>query len=163
MAKRRINPKLTLEQELCSKLTHSTSSRNGRYRELRGFWSLGTRLAQTKIVLPKSIRELRQHPPRVYCSEPYIKIGDEWHNSNRTGLCYVIDLEWKKYMGWLGKDRESVIKEASEWIAIASINLISRHRVATKKGLTRWPDEWKYWEHGTDGYEQYKKENPQGY
>lgn len=159
MAKRRRIPALTFEQELRSILINPTNCENVSQQTLKGSLNLGTRTALVKIILPKSLRELRRKPPNVFCSESYMKLGDEWHNSTNTGLCYVIDLEWRKYMGWIGKKNDSVIKESVNWLVAASINLISRHRVATKKGYTRWPEKWNFWEHGTAGYEQYKKEN----
>lgn len=159
MAKRRNRPTLTFEKELTSKLINTTSTTEFKQTILEGHLAIGTRVAKIKIILPKNIQELRVKPPSVFCSEPFIRYGEEWHNSDKSGLCYVIDLEWQEYMGWLGKDREQVIKEAARWLIIASQNLIIRHRVASKRGYLNWPEKWKYWEHGSVGYEQYKKEN----
>jgi len=105
---------------------------------------------------------LKNHIPRVFCHEPWMKTGDEWHNSTGSGLCWALEQEWLAAQSWTGKSLQLVTEEGVRWLVNDAGNLIARHWVAAQMGATKWSSDWDYWKHGHDGVVQYQKENNSG-
>ena len=158
MATRRKKIIQSFETQLLSRLRQGHLVKGKDFNKITGDISLGTRRAKIEIVVSHSLNKIFKKPPPARCLEDYMKDGEEWHNCEKTGMCYVLAAEWEEYLNWKDKKYEDRIKEAVDWLIAGVTNLICRHRIATKRGYTEWPDDWNFWKHGSDGYEQYLAE-----
>lgn len=134
-------------------LSHS----KGRYYKVVGQLEATATFARIEILVPWSFSKLKSEPPEVLCSEPWMKMGSDWHNG-KTGMCWVIPNEWQDAMNWPGKPVSSIITEGRDWLLRNVRLLIDRHHYAHLKGLTEWPREWPAWGHGRDGVMEYQAE-----
>jgi hypothetical protein len=96
-------------------------------------------------------------PPVVYCMEPWLKNGAEWH-ADRTGLlCWEQNLNWKDSI--LLVIQEATIGNAAEygttWLIRSVRNLLNRHLFAYRAGIESWRKEWDYWAHEQAGETRY--------
>jgi hypothetical protein len=98
-----------------------------------------------------------EKPPVVWCKEPWVKHGAQWH-IDRTGL-----LCWEQYLNWRDSIR-SVIEEATignaaeygtTWLIRSIRSLLNRHLFAHRAGIEAWRKEWDYWAHEQAGEKQY--------
>lgn len=122
---------------------------------LRGRLDVGAVLATIKVLVPIRFGDLKKQPPRVFCSEPWMKQGADWHNND--SVCWVIPNEWKDAMNWDGKPVADIMAEGLAWFLEGVRCLLSRHYHAHLEGIETWPPEWLAWGHGPAGVKEYKQ------
>lgn len=127
------------------------------YYRVTGRLDTGVVLASVEIRVWQDFAMLAQVPPSVWCREPWMRTGPDWHNSNTCGLCWVLGKAWCDVMSWEGKRALSVIQEGRNWLLNDVRSLIDRHYIASLEGLTSWPEEWPFWAHGDAGVREYER------
>jgi len=75
----------------------------------------------------ESSDQLKQCPPAVWCNEPWMRDDDDWHNNHGTGICWVLEDEWRDAMSWKGKRTIAILEERRDWFMNAVPCLINRH------------------------------------
>jgi hypothetical protein len=113
-------------------------------------------LASVVIIVPKRFKNLKASPPTVFCTEPWMRTGPDWHNG--PPLCWVLPDEWHDVMNWKGKPAAAILSEGRQWLLNAVSNLVNRHYVAHRENLAEWPAEWTFWNHYDAGVQDYKRE-----
>lgn len=113
-------------------------------------------LASVSIRIPWRFRDVKRHPPRVCCLEPWMKTGADWHNFE--ALCWTLPELWRDRMAIRRKTVASIMTEGCEWMRNNVSLLIARHYYAHLQGITDWPAEWEAWGHGRKGVAEYKRE-----
>jgi hypothetical protein len=114
-------------------------------------------LARLDIRVPQNFDRVLEIPPMVFCREPWMRTGVEWHNDSRTGMCWVLEAEWRDVWGAVGRSERESAEAAARWLINNVTSLISRHHYASLEGLKRWPKEWEAWGHYDAGIEEYER------
>ena len=130
----------------------------GPYYRLVGRLDTGVLLAKIEIRVWQDFNVLKEYPPPVWCHEPWMREGADWHNSRVSGMCWVLQEAWNDGMNWKGKRASAILEEGREWLLNDVRCLINRHYTAYRDGLTKWPKEWPYWDHETRGVEEYERQ-----
>jgi len=131
---------------------------NGLYHQLTGRFDIGAIYVSIKIIILWSFHDVKMNPPNVWCNEPWMKIGADWHNDSKNGMCWVLRQEWCDAMNWENKAVPTIIDEGQNWLLKSICCLINRHYFAHKYNLTAWPKKWDYWGHSDKGARQYERE-----
>lgn len=134
----------------------TVSQVRGRYYRAMGRLDTGVVVVGVEIAIPWLFRELKRHPPVVWCSEPWMKTGADWHNG--PPMCWVLPDEWRDAMSWKGKPVKAIWEEGQRWLINGVRCLVNRHYAAHLEGLTTWPAEWAFWSHHGDGIRDYERE-----
>lgn len=121
-----------------------------------GRLDVGSVIADIAVAVPERFDDLKKKPPLVFCSEPWVKKGAEWHNLG--SLCWVIPNEWEDVMNWKDKPVTDIMTEGVAWFLNGVRSLLSRHYYAHLAGIETWPAEWIAWAHGEAGVREYKQE-----
>lgn len=129
----------------------------GRHYRVTGNLDVPSALARVKVEVPLFFSELKRDPPSVWCLEKWMRNDPNWHNSNQTGMCWVLNDEWRDVMGCQGKSWKSVVDDGVRWLVNNSTNLISRHHLGDLEGIDDWPEEWEAWGHNEEGPRQYER------
>jgi hypothetical protein len=97
-------------------------------------------------------------PPRVFCRESWMREDVEWHNDRETGMCWVLENEWRDILGPQGRWPGDIVRIGNMWLLNNVKSLISRHHYAHLAGLKHWLKEWDAWPHYDKGVQQYERE-----
>ena len=111
-----------------------------------------------EVRIPWHFRDAKREPPEMWCHEPWMRTGAEWHNSASLGLCWVVDPQWRDAMNWRGKGERQVIEEGCRWLLAHATSLINRHYEAHLTGRERWNPAWDAWPHNIEGFQAYERE-----
>lgn len=130
--------------------------RRGQCYVVEGKLDIGAVNAQLTIAVPWFFKELKRSPPDVYCREPWIRTGKDWHN--RPPMCWVLGQLWRDAMSWKGKPVESIMTEGRQMLLCGVRNLVNRHYFAHLENLDSWQDEWDSWGHFDAGTREYERE-----
>lgn len=117
------------------------------------------KIVPVEIWVPCDLAVLKSVPPPVWCREEWMRDEPEWHNSARTGMCWVLQEQWRDGLDWSGKALPAVLQEARMWMFSAVRQLISRHYYGHLKALKTWPKEWDSWGHYQAGAKEYRRES----
>jgi hypothetical protein len=115
-------------------------------------------LARVEIWVSRAFEEVLQEPPAVWCREPWMRDEPDWHNGRLTGMCWVLENEWRDHLGGDDKRPRDIIRVASAWLLNNVKSLVSRHHYAHLAALKSWPKEWDAWPHHHAGAKQYERE-----
>jgi len=99
-------------------------------------------------------------PPRIICSEKWLRRESDWHIYENGELCYVLPDEWKDTIQE-NITRHGVryaIEMGTVWCYDNVVDLLNKHWIAYCDGLITWPQAWPAWKHGEDGIKQYECE-----
>ena len=121
-----------------------------------GRLDVGSVIAEIVVTVPGRFSDLKKKPPEVFCSDPWVKKGADWHNLG--SLCWVIPNEWEDRMNWKGKPVADIMTEGVAWFLNGVRSLLSRHYYAHLTGIETWPAEWTAWAHGDEGVREYRQE-----
>ena len=145
-------------QRLCASLRNGTISvAEGADYQVTGELGPKYLFAPIEVRVPFDFAVLRQIPPRVWCRKFWMRDDTDWHNRVNSGMCWVLEEEWRDAMGWDGKPPHAVIEEGNRWLVEAVGLLVVRHFVGHAKGFTEWPRQWKAWAHFGEGAREYEK------
>lgn len=61
-----------------------------------GRLDVGPVLATVRIFVPWRFRGVKRRPPTVYCVEPWMRTGSDWHNA--PPLCWTLPELWRDCM-----------------------------------------------------------------
>ena len=122
---------------------------------VRGHLDVGAVVASIVVYVPERFEHFKKRPPRVVCSEPWVKQGADWHNNGY--LCWVIPDEWKDAMNWKGKPVADIMAEGLAWFLGGVRCLLSRHYYAHLEGIETWLPEWPAWGHDDAGVREYRQ------
>lgn len=131
----------------------SISPVTGKWYRVAGRLDAPAVLAPIVVHVPWSFRDLKRKGPIAACYEPWMKTGSEWHNG--PPMCWTLVDVWRHMMAWKGKPARAIVDEGCEWFVNDVTSLINRHYDAHLRGLTNWPAEWDYWNHGYLGSIEY--------
>ncbi|CAN5652069.1 hypothetical protein BH09PLA1_BH09PLA1_25420 [soil metagenome] len=115
-------------------------------------------LACIEIQVPQDFAQIIERPPRIWCRESWMRFGEEWHNDDEGGMCWVLRNEWRDVLSGPGRSPRDVIRIAGQWLMNNVTSLITRHHYAHLAGLKRWLKEWDAWPHYEKGVKQYERE-----
>lgn len=101
---------------------------------------------------------VRLDPASVWCREPWMRDDPDWHNSTTTGMCWVLDDEWRHEMQESKTTSVDLIEHGSCWMIEAVKNLIDRHYHGYRLGLDQWPREWAAFSHNKLGRLEYERD-----
>jgi hypothetical protein len=97
--------------------------------------------------------------PDVWCDEPWVKHGADWHVDYAGKLCWEYHRRWKDSIYAVTK--EATLGNAAEygtvWLVRSVRNLLNRHLFAHRAGIDSWRKEWDYWAHDQAVERQYLK------
>lgn len=101
--------------------------------------------------------------PEVYCSEPWVRSGQDWHAFNGD-LCYVFDDEWRDLVSLVRSDEGNLA--AARYAANLCLRnvrwLLYRHHIAAITKLANWPADWPGWPHShAQAHRKYWRERSQ--
>lgn len=119
-----------------------------------GTLDIDSTLARILVLVPRRYKSLRLAPPVVFCAEPWVRKGADWHNG--PPLCWVLKDEWRDRMNWPGKRLAAFLTEGPQWLVTNVGSLLSRHFAAHCDGLTSWPASWPAWPHRGAGAREYR-------
>jgi hypothetical protein len=122
---------------------------------IEGQLDSGVVLAHVVILVSPRFKGLKRAPPKVFCDEPWMKVGAEWHNG--PPLCWVLSDEWRDVMNWRGKPVAAIMDEGRRWFLEGVRCLVNRHYSAHLDGRTVWPAEWSSWGHYRAGAREYRQ------
>lgn len=125
-----------------------------------GDMTVGWRKAKIELYFHRRFRHFRQHPPQIYCDEPWVRRDVDWHVYPDGGLCWVLPRQWRDIQAWLGKPKKRIAVDGAKWMFESSQLLLSRHLLASETGIVSWQDEWGEWAHGSEGIKQYERNRP---
>lgn len=128
--------------------------------QLTGRLDIGVRFVDVMIQVPVSFEEVRFKPPRVICTESWMRSDPDWHNDRVSGLCWVLEDQWRDVMSWSGKSVSLIMSEGCDWLLNDVRNLISRHYLAHYENITSWQPEWDSWAHRDEGAREYERTKP---
>ena len=97
-------------------------------------------------------------PPSVFCTEPWMRQGADWHAGSDGLLCYVLKYQWRDVLKeTLHKSNVPVTIDVScSWLLRNVQWLLNKHLLAHQLKIDAWPPSWDYWPHGdNEAYEQY--------
>jgi hypothetical protein len=123
-----------------------------------GVLNTGLKRVAIEIIYSHRFSDLRTTSPNVFCREDWMRDEDDWHNSNITGMCWILANVWHEYQGWPNKPRERVVADGVLFLIEFSKNLINRHWVGHRRGLKNWKPEWKCFGHHEEGVKEYLRE-----
>lgn len=115
-------------------------------------------VVDVEVYLPWFFRDLKRKPPRVWCREPWMKIGADWHN-DAQGMCWILPDEWRDAMSWMRKPVAAIISEGQRWLFNNVRLLVDRHYLAHIEGVPNWSREWDAWSHYKEGVKEYRRQN----
>lgn len=121
-----------------------------------GRLDVGPVIATVRIFVPWRFRGVKRRPPIVYCVEPWMRTGSDWHNA--PPLCWTLPELWRDCMARRQKPVASIMSEGCLWMKNNVSALIAKHHYADIHGLNEWQPEWEFWGHGRKGVEEYKRE-----
>lgn len=119
---------------------------------------IGVRYVSLEVRLAKDLQVLRKLPPQAWCRERWMRHGDEWHNSEKSGMCWILNRVWEDALSWKGKTRTAVMAEGIELFFAGVTCLINRHYVAHLENLRHWDPTWDSWGHHEKGAIEYDRE-----
>ena len=99
--------------------------------------------------------------PEVYTTEPWVKTGQDWHIYESGKLCWGLSNEWQDTIKTIMETDISLavqLKIAANWCVNHVKSLLARHWYAHVYGLSQWPKEWDYWNHGGKGVKEYEQQ-----
>lgn len=128
---------------------------HGKYIRVTGRLDTEVTIVSLRIDVWWDFRQVKSTPPIVYCSEPWMKIGPDWHNG--PPLCWALPDEWRDAMSWRRKPVASIYEQGIDWMVKSVRNLINRHYSAHLEGYDTWPEEWDYWGHFKEGVREYHR------
>jgi hypothetical protein len=125
---------------------------------VRGTLVTRAALARVEIHIGADFEEVMQAPPPVWCCEPWMRHGEEWHNDEHGGMCWVLRDEWRDIFASRDRLKGDEARVAADWLLHNVRSLISRHYYASLVGLKRWPKAWDAWGHQDKGVAEYERE-----
>ncbi|HTD14593.1 MAG TPA: hypothetical protein VK673_05410 [Chthoniobacterales bacterium] len=98
-------------------------------------------------------------PPRCICAASWIRRDPDWHVYPTGELCWVYPPYWREVLEGVGSrlNRPVARQTAAYWFAEQSSELISRHLLADRLSLNKWPNEWSAWPHGEAARRKYEE------
>lgn len=100
-----------------------------------------------------------QVPPRVTVREEYLRREEDWHASKDGAICYVLDKAWAdwltQYFWSTGADCDRAVDAASTWCLASVDSLVSRHLLAHRHRIDKWPKDWPDYSHRELGVQEY--------
>jgi hypothetical protein len=101
-------------------------------------------------------------PPIVQTESGFIKRDIDWHAYSDGRLCCILQQEWNdrlsKTLRKSNFDIAFVMDFAATWLLASTDSLITRHLIAARHGIDRWPPEWSAYGHGEIGVKEYERE-----
>lgn len=103
-------------------------------------------------------------PPSVRVKAPFIRKEADWHvNANGT-LCNILVDQWEDHFKEAKAGGSSIMELldfAATWSLASSDSLISRHLIAARESLLKWPSDWEQWSHFQAGRDEYRRSKKQ--
>lgn len=124
-----------------------------------GRLDIGPILVGIKIEVPWRFQQVKRLPPTIFCLEPWMKSGPDWHNG--PPLCWTLPNLWRDCMTRRQKSVASIMSEGWNWMRNNVSALVAKHYDAELRGLKEWQPEWDFWGHGAKGVIEYKSEQRQ--
>jgi len=158
------NPSKIFRRAIASKLIKPEMlSKHYKYKSyscVGGKIPIGRIYAKINVLVHRKISHVITKPPIVFCQERWMKDDDDWHNDSETGMCWVVEDQWKEVLAPLKNTGDELIQQATDWIIIAASSLVYRHYYGHIHNLDEWPERWEAYSHGKDGRKEYRRENP---
>jgi hypothetical protein len=97
--------------------------------------------------------------PRVRCHERWLKHGADWHRFTDGCICVELPTRWEANVTAVSDiwTTPEAALYAAEYLISSARWLLTRHKYADEKRLTRWPPNWPQWLHGDAGFRQYER------
>jgi len=94
--------------------------------------------------------EWRHVPPKVFCSESWLKKGIDWHVLPDGSLCYEFFKRWADRVSIVNTSNEvhDTVQYAARWCVNGSRRLLEKHLFADRQNIKAWPKQWDAWPHG---------------
>lgn len=124
---------------------------------VRGTLDVGAVLARIEIHVCQNFAMVIRKPPRVWCGEPWMRDGADWHNDRFGGMCWVLEDEWRDVLDGDGKQPRDQTVIGTTWLMNNVRSLVSRHYYAHLMRLKDWPKAWDAWAHYDKGAKQYER------
>lgn len=126
---------------------------------VRGTLDAGATLALIEMQVSKDFERVVRKPPRVWCKESWMRDGADWHNDRESGMCWVLEDEWRDVFSVSGRQPRDIVNVGTIWLMNNVQSLVSRHHYAHLMRLNDWPKEWDAWGHYDNGVKQYERAN----
>jgi hypothetical protein len=81
----------------------------------------------------------------------------DWHNDKWSGLCWVLQEEWRDTLAGQVQSRRDLIQACVAWLMTNVESLISRHHYGHLTGMKKWSREWDAWGHFGEGAKEYER------
>jgi hypothetical protein len=91
-------------------------------------------------------------PPKVICSEKWLKKGNHWHRfeDNEQSLCFVLPKHWGYALLKLKEKFGATLiftQISAKWMIDSIRWLLDAHLYAHQYDLECWPEDWPEWPH----------------
>jgi hypothetical protein len=116
-----------------------------------------TALASIEAQVSRNFQHVLNFPPVVWCHEPWMRSEPDWHNDKKSGMCWVLEEEWRDTLAVPVKHRRELIHGAVGWLITNVTSLISRHHYGEMTGRKKWAPEWDAWAHFGEGAKEYRR------
>jgi hypothetical protein len=94
----------------------------------------------------------RRLPPKVFCSESWVRHTIEWHVLRDGSLCYEFCGRWADRVADVDHSNQvhEAVQYAAQWCLNGCRSLLEKHLFADRQNIKAWPKKWDAWPHGFD-------------